>query len=446
MLGYPRMIGCYAVRHKYFSISLFAHCLVLALLFYFGIYQISQANHSKRVSAYVQNRAQLADEHQIKSSLKSLSEMESLLAKSVSEDELKEDKDLAEKVKKVLERQELKSQEPRARMEHAKQITEDITDIEQALRAKDLERAMSISHEEALKRVVQVDHKETEAPPEKNLARVLELMEKKASQALLRRQQQLDREQIGIPVSFFDEQNFQFNEKGNGMDGANGSDAGNVYADLPNLQKMRSFVSDKLQHSEFKRNEFVDVWLSRMPSVGKKNPEKHMGRVIGEGGVFADRLYINSWYVIGPFYDRNKKHPPEYEIDLDGEYLGKHQKFIKWQYVHDGHYPLVPPQVDKEGIFYGYTEITLAQEQDLWVWTGADDFVSLWLNETALWESDSFNWKFNALAYAADKKEWNNWNLTEYKRKVHFKKGVNRFFFKLTNLKDNCFFSLVLTK
>lgn len=446
LLGYPKIIGSYAVRYSYFSISIFTHGLVLVLLCYFGIYKPAQENHSQRVNSYLQNRAHVADEYQIKSSLKNLAEMESLLAKSIGETELKDDKELAEKVKKVLERQELKSQEPKARLEHAKKMAEDIKDIEQSLRAKDLEKAMSISHQEAIKKVVQADFTETKSPPETNMARVLELMEKKASEALLRRQKQLDREQVGIPISFFDEQNFQFNKKGNGTDGANGSDSGNLYAELSGLQKMRSYVSDKLHHSEFKRNNFVDLWISRIPAVGKKNPEKQMGRVIGENGAFADRIYINSWYVIGPFYDRNKKHPPEYEIDLDAKYLGKSQKFIKWQYVHDGHYPLVPPQADKNGIFYGYTEITLDQEQELWVWIGADDFVSLWLNENALWESDSFNWKFNTLAYAVDKKEWNNWNLTEYKRRVYLKKGVNRFFFKLTNLKDNCFFSLVLTK
>lgn len=445
LVGFPRTTLLYIHRHLYFSLSVFFHVIALALLSYFGIYKIATANHTLRVQAYLQSTNQAAIERSIESGLKKLEEIETLMAQSISEAQLKDDQKLAERVQKLSNKQELKSEQPKDRLAQAKDISENITDMEQSLRAQDLERAMSISHEEALKKVVQVDSI-NKTPPDTSLVKVIELLEKRAGEALKRRQKQLEREQIGIPVSFFDEQNFQFNIKGNGMDGANGSDAGNVYAELPKLQKIKSRISEIVEHVEFKRNGFVDVWLNSMPAIGVTNPQKEMGRVIGVGGSFAERIFVNSWYVVGPFNDRNKKYPPEYEIDLDAEYLGKNQKFIKWQYVHDGRYPLVPPQEDKQGIFYGYTEITLDCEQDLWVWIGADDFVSLWLNETALWESDNFNWKFNALAYDHNNTEWKDWNLTEYKRRAHFKKGANKFFFKLTNLQEKTFFSLILTK
>lgn len=446
LVGFPRIVLSAVKQHPYLSLSMVIHLMAITTYSYFGIYKIAEENHNKRVQTYLHNSEKAAIERSIKSGLQDLEEMETLMAHSISEEQLKEDKDLAELVKKVSNKQNLKSDQPQDRLEKAKQMADNITTMEQSLRAKDLEKAMSISHDEAVKRVVQADSTEAKTAPDVSPAKVIELLEKKAGEALQRREKQLNREQIGIPVSFFDEQNFQFNTRGNGMDGANGSDSGNVYAELPALQKIKSHISDTIEHVEFKRNDYVDVWLNGIPPVDSKKPQKQMGRVIGDSGTFVDRLFINSWYIIGPFFDRAVKHPPEYEIDLDAEYLGKNQQFIKWQYVHDGRYPLIPPQEDKQGIFYGYTEVTLYREQDLWVWIGADDFASVWLNEHALWESDSFNWKFNGLVYDHDKTEWNNWNLTEYKRRVHFKKGINKFFFKLTNIQGGIFFSLILTK
>jgi hypothetical protein len=445
LIGFPKSVRGYVIRHPYFSISIFCHLIAIGLLCYCGVYKATVDNHHKRVHAYLQSMNKSDNERRIKSGIESLAEIESFMVQSIDKAELKKNKELVDIVENLPRKQQLKS-EPKERLVQAKKTADNITKIEQSLRAKDLERVMSISHEEALKRVVQADSVTNSDSPDQSIVRVIELLEKKAGEALKRRRQQLEREQLGIPISFFDEQNFQFNKKGNGMDGANGSDSGNVYAEFSRLQKIKSHVSETVEHVEFKRNAFVDVWLNSIPDVGMKNPQKEMGRVIGSEGSFADRIFINSWYVVGPFFDRSKKYPPEYEINLDAEYLGKNQKFVKWQYIHGGSYPLVPPQEDKQGIFYGYTEITTDSEQDLWVWIGADDFASVWLNETALWESDDFNWKFNTLAYSHSKTEWKNWNLTEYKRRAHFKKGVNKFFFKLTNFQEGIFFSLILTK
>lgn len=169
------------------------------------------------------------------------------------------------------------------------------------------------------------------------------------------------------------------------------------------------------------------------------------GRILKKGGQYADRVFVNSWYIIGPFA-LSGKHPPEYAVDLEAIYYGKDNITVGWQYVSNSQYPLIPPQVDKAGVFYGYTEIMLDREQDVWVWIGADDFASLELNDKLIWNSDVFNKKFNSLAYAKNSSERSNWNLTEFKRLVHFKAGRNTFKFKLTNSDTTTFFSLVLTK
>lgn len=302
LVGFPRIILSAVKQHPYLSLSVVIHLMAITTYSYFGIYKIAEENHNKRVQTYLHNSEKAAIERSIKSGLQDLEEMEALMAHSISEEQLKEDKDLAELVKKVSNKQNLKSDQPKDRLEKAKQMANNITTMEQSLRAKDLEKVMSISHDEAVKRVVQADSAEVKTAPDESPAKVIELLEKKAGEALQRREKQLNREQIGIPVSFFDEQNFQFNTRGNGMDGANGSDAGNVYAELPALQKIKSHISDTIEHVEFKRNDYVDVWLTGIPPIDGKNPQKEMGRVIGDSGTFVDRLFINSWYVIGPFF------------------------------------------------------------------------------------------------------------------------------------------------
>jgi len=107
---------------------------------------------------------------------------------------------------------------------------------------------------------------------------------------------------------------------------------------------------------------------------------------------------------------------------------------------------LVPPQNDKAGVFFGFTEVIVDHEQDLWVWVGGDDFVSLRLNDNVIWDSGTYNEKFNKLANDKNNGERDKWNLTEYKRLVHFNAGKNTFKFKLTNSDASTFFSLVLTK
>ena len=178
------------------------------------------------------------------------------------------------------------------------------------------------------------------------------------------------------------------------------------------------------------------------------------GRVIGPGGTYANRVWVNRWYVIGPFDGRhgaglfaNYRHPPEQGVVLDAAYRGKGGRLVKWDYVDMARYPLEPPVHAEDAVYYGYTELMLDAEQDLTIWVGADDDVQLWLNDRLVWQGGNANKdSFFGRVYETRNTFVRDYNLSEGKRVVHFRKGRNKLFFKLSNGPTRIFFSLVLTK
>lgn len=87
------------------------------------------------------------------------------------------------------------------------------------------------------------------------------------------------------------------------------------------------------------------------------------------------------------------------------------------------------------------------RDEDLTAWIGADDDAQLWLNDRLVWAGGSIDkgWFFGRI-YETSDDDVRNYNLSEGKRTVHFRKGRNKLFFKLSNGPTRLFFSLVLTK
>jgi hypothetical protein len=110
-------------------------------------------------------------------------------------------------------------------------------------------------------------------------------------------------------------------------------------------------------------------------------------------------------------------------------------------------YPLMPPVPAEDAVYYGYTELMLDREQDLAIWVAADDDARLWLNDRLVWEGGNVHkdWFFSEI-YNTRNTYVRDYNLSEGKRVVHFRKGRNKLFFKLSNGPTRLFFSLVLTK
>jgi hypothetical protein len=185
------------------------------------------------------------------------------------------------------------------------------------------------------------------------------------------------------------------------------------------------------------------------PAIDRANLKMAAGNVIGKGGVLANRIWINRWYMIGPFdgegpWTLKKVYPPEQLVDLDAIYLGRANRPVAWQYVNAGAYPFVPTPSAENAVFYGYTEIVMDEARDLWVTIGADDDSSMWFNNRLVWASGDADKPWYRTHFRNLTGDIAHMNLSEGRRKLHFKKGRNTILFKLYNSSGAMFFSVVI--
>lgn len=179
------------------------------------------------------------------------------------------------------------------------------------------------------------------------------------------------------------------------------------------------------------------------------------GRRIAARGPSPRWLFVDSWYILGPFDNtgrRNleKKFPPETVIDLNATYPGKNGVPIHWEFHQAGQPDLIPPLDGYNAarhdpslspaantmrsleyiIYYAYTELWFEEACDLWVAIGSDDFSKLWIEDQLVWTSG---------------KKLKSWRLNEGLRKVHFRQGPNRVLYRVENGNNITEFSLVLS-
>ena len=179
------------------------------------------------------------------------------------------------------------------------------------------------------------------------------------------------------------------------------------------------------------------------------------GRVIGAGALPGRWMFVDSWYLIGPFDNTGranieKQFPPETVVDLNATYVGKRGQPVRWEF-HQSPQPRVVPPFDNfnplpsgatDGgggafkardleyiIYYGYTELRAETDGDVWLAVGSDDFSKVWLEDQLVWASG---------------KQQKSWRMDEGFRKVHLKRGVNRVLFRVENGRAQTEFSLAV--
>jgi hypothetical protein len=172
------------------------------------------------------------------------------------------------------------------------------------------------------------------------------------------------------------------------------------------------------------------------------------GRVIGAGGAFANRIYVDSWYLIGPFEAAGADplatvHPPEESIDLEGSYRGLGGQVLGWHYASRGFYPFIPPDRAERAVYYAYTELRVDEDRDLWLSLAADDDSMLWLDGRLIWRSERRDKPWYRPPYYLPDEQVASLALSEGERRVHLGAGVHRLLFKLYNDRDRTFFSVV---
>jgi hypothetical protein len=240
--------------------------------------------------------------------------------------------------------------------------------------------------------------------------------------------------------------------KGAGAQGA-GSKA-SVRAEIADFIRGGESIDQATGPTGYSGTNFFNGGNSEIPAVDASTLVRGRGRMIGAGGEYANRLYLNSWYTIGPFPGRhgvdlfdNPSYPPEKAVLLDAVYFGKDKRLLQWRYVTSQEYPFYPPDMAEDSVYYGYTEVSVDQACDLTAWIGVDDDVQIYFNDQLVWQGGNVSKRpyFDAIfnnrnTYLRD------YNRTEGKRVLHFNKGRNRIFFKMSNGPNKAFLSMVLTR
>ena len=187
------------------------------------------------------------------------------------------------------------------------------------------------------------------------------------------------------------------------------------------------------------------------PTVDVASLRTGAGRVFGAGGAYAERVYLDTWYVIGPFAGKGDEsmqaaYPPEDDIDLDAVYPGPEGRTLAWRFTSRGFYPFIPPDRRADGVYYAWTELRVADDQDVWLAVAADHDSMMWLDERLVWVGAPGDKPWYRQPYYLRDELVGSLSLAEGQRRVHLSAGVHRLLFKLHEDGDHPFFSVVLSR
>jgi hypothetical protein len=456
-------------RHIFMALSLALHAALIALCYYFGSYRIALLRQQDLVRA----GAELSKQSSIEKRVLDMKQINDLLEQS---GRANASSDTAEYRTSFSATSLPKT--PTELLEQARQLSESIAEVETRLKADELARIEGISKDQARKQLDATAPKlapasapAAHAKPEQ-LAKEIEQLAARALGSLMQRQQDLRRRVNGIAVRSPERTSGNPYGGGQHTDAVRSGASGEQASDGPlsttpgsndrlAIERIGKFINRDLALSQHvsgryrhSRERIFNPGVGQIPLVDAGAMNKGVGRMLGRGGEFANRVYVNSWYLIGPFEGKqgrglfsNHRYPPEDGVVLDAAYPGKDNRVVKWRYFNADSYPLVPPDFAEDAVYYGYTELMLDREQDLAMWIGADDDAQVWLNDEQVWTGGNINkMSFWGAVYDPQNTYAQDFNMTEGKRRVRFKKGRNKILFKLANGPLRMYFSLVLTK
>ncbi len=169
------------------------------------------------------------------------------------------------------------------------------------------------------------------------------------------------------------------------------------------------------------------------------------GRRLVTGGRAETWLYVDTWYIIGPFPGdprREKldvKFGPEANVNLDDVLMGKGGQKVRWEYKKVGwnlpggskraYWKIEPRVVHDDAIYYAFTEIYSDAPRKIWIATATDDYGKLWINDKLVWTSPTTRKPYNAL---------------ENIQQVQLKQGHNKILYRVENGGGTMGFSLMV--
>jgi hypothetical protein len=449
------------MRRRYLSISVAVHAALLALLFYFGSYQLELREQEAEVASSLRATSLASTAER----LEDLQTIKQLLEKSA---------DRVAPPEAGLDP--LVPQTPEEIVRRARELSEEIDALDEQIKAEELAKLTGAPEPPPLEagatdeppaagnpdEVSSTDAHETDAEGQAAItaemaASEVAALEAKARVTLIERQRRLEAKEGGVQIGRL--------EPGAGEQASQGKPSAGSVMGRGAPSSARGDIADFIggaggRPDEMKRSQtyaslsFFNDGSLRIPPVDASTLVRGHGRMLGAGGEYASRVYLNTWYIIGPFPGRhgtglfdNPPYPPEKAVLLDAMYYGKDQRVLKWRYVTAHHYPLVPPDSAEDSVYYGYTEVSVDEACDLVAWIGADDDVQVYLNDRLVWEGGNVNKRpyFDAI-FATRNTYLRDYNRTEGQRVLHFEKGRNKIFFKLSNGPNHPFLSMVLTR
>lgn len=466
---YNKVLISWIKDHPFISISIFIHLIVVYAIYTYGSYQLRQGQISS-----AQKNALVATEK----------------LRQYQQKNMQRRVDNLEKIKKLMHesadpkyidhenRRDVSDEgnvndpsmagSPKALLNKAMELSTSIRNLEINIKADDLVRVLNISKSDALKEaektINSLHDSSTKKISENDLDKInteIKRLEADARQFLEKRAQQLYTKASGVHVISADSKAViprppkdadasQVSMKHGHHSGAGLIDGAQVA--MAKVKEMTAFLSAP----DYAGGYFLAGGGGHIP-VASGAEKKAKGMIFGEGGTYAKRVYLNSWYVIGPFSGHhgealfnNPSYPPEDIIDLDATYMGKDDKILTWNYVTSNSYPFIPPDQTIDSVYYGYGEISFNQESDVWLWFGADDDLRVWVNDQLVWNGGNTGKRsFLDNIYRSYDRDsyWKNWNLSEGKKIIHFQKGRNTILFKLSNgpNPNGVFASLIIT-
>jgi hypothetical protein len=467
-------IGTQLLRRPYLSASVALHAAVLGLLAAFGSYELA-LRQGAADAVEVASSLRATREASTAKRLQDLQTIKELLEKSAGREETKPEPGSAA---------EAPPQTPQEALARARELAQAIEKLDEDIRAEELAKltgspkppagtasvaapAQPVAQAQAGMAAGEAASTPGAAPPmaeasggrlsaagpaasgaaasvsAEAAAGEVAALETKARETLAKRLKRLEAKANGVQVEV-------------GGQGGGQADGGR-----PGPEGVRARIADfigreaepKTASTRYDGRNYFDHGVARIPAVDASSLVLGRGRMFGPGGEYANRVYLNSWYVIGPFPGQhgegmfsNPPHPPETAVLLDAVYYGKDQRVLRWHYVTAQSYPLIVTNNIEDSVYYGYTEVSVDQDCDLTAWIGADDDAQIYLNDRLVWKGGNVNkGAYFEAVYNQDRGYLRDYNRTEGRRVLHFNKGRNKLFFKLSNGPNGAYLSFVLT-
>jgi hypothetical protein len=448
-------------RRPYLPLSVVAHAVLLALAYYFGSYQVGLREQAAEIASSLRATDMAGTARR----LQDLETIKQLLEKSANRaDSVRESSPAREAMPQTLEEMVERARELSAAIETLDEEIE-AAELADLLGAPELPPDVAEPPAAVPAPAVANDHVEPQSgepsvTPEMTADQVaadeVAALEATARATLARRQQRLEAKANGVLVNGGAAGSSEKDGDGDPRAPPDGRRSSTLHTEIADFLGAGPRVAQTI-HPETYAGWVIDFSDRRdfeAPTLDPSDLVLGGGRMFGASGEYANRVLINSWYMIGPFPGRhgddlfdNPVYPPEKAVLLDAVYLGKEGRVLKWRYVATQSYPLVPPDLVEDGVYYGYTEVRVDEDCDLTAWIGADDDAQIYVNDRLVWRGGKVSKMpfFNTI-FAPGARHTRDYNRSEGKRVVHFNKGRNKIFFKLSNGAQGMFLSLVLTR